>query len=89
MNAKCALMNSNNHPVFTEINASGVTPSPGSEPTKSTGGRGGGGSGFGAGGSGLGGGEEGNGRQMVSVPCYTAPSGKGSCAHSIKNPNRL
>ena len=26
---------------------------------------------------------------MVSVPCYTAPSGKGSCAHSIKNPNRL
>ena len=43
LNAKCALMNSNNHPVFTKINASGVTPSSGSEPTKSTGGRGGGG----------------------------------------------
>lgn len=44
------------YPVFTEINASGVTPSPGSEPTKSTRGQGSGlgGPGWGARGRGTG-----------------------------------
>lgn len=71
-------MNSNNHPVFTEINASGVNNLPRSEPTKSTGGLG---WGVRAGGWG-----RGNRRQMVSVLVILPLPERGAVLIQLKTP---